>query len=104
MKITLSPTNHHEPLIAHVNGDVLTVNGTPLDFTNLADGSTLPLGAVSNKWIAGDVRRQDGEIYLTLLLPHGSNASDETRFPVAQNEPVTVIDGNVPLPPYELNE
>lgn len=61
----------------------------------------LPFGCVDSLWIQGDVVRSDGEIHLTLCLPHGQFAPHETRFPAAYTEPLTVVDGPVPLPPYD---
>lgn len=104
MKIKLSPINICEQLVAYVVGDTITLNGASFDLSPLLGGETLPSDAIGKPWITGDVQRIDGEIHLTLLLPHGYNAPQETRFPAAQNEPMTVTDGPVPLPPYELNE
>ena len=104
MKIYLSPVSMSSRLVASVVGDVLTVNDIQLDFSPLQDGETLPSGAVDTMWITGPVRRIDGVIHLTLVLPHGHNAPRETRFPAAYDEPMTVVDGEVPLPPYSLQE
>jgi hypothetical protein len=52
-------------------------------------------------WITGDVSRVSGEICLSLLLPHGANAPEETRFPAAYSIPLIIADGPVPLPPYD---
>jgi len=50
--------------------------------------------------LAGPVERQGGEIWLTLILAHGAKAPSETLAP----SPVTVADGPVPLPPYEIEQ
>jgi hypothetical protein len=42
------------------------------------------------------VERIDGELYLTMILPHGPAAPTETLFPAT----VIATDGPVPLPPY----
>ncbi|WP_421308948.1 hypothetical protein [Aeromonas veronii] len=104
MKITLSPANCMVRLVASVDGDKLTVNDVELDFSELVEGSTLPVYAISNEWIAGDVHRINGEIHLTLLLPHGPDATQETRFPTAMLEPISIASGLVPLPPYGSEE
>ena len=81
-----------------VTGDTITINGGSFDFSPLAEGSTLPSDAIDSEWIIGDVTRTDGEIVLSLLLPHGSRAPHETRFP----QPITVTtDGPVELPIYD---
>ena len=100
MKIKLSPARMDEQLDATVSGDSITVNGTSINFGPLLNGETLPNEAINNKWIAGDVHRIDSEIHLTLVLPHGAAAPQETRFPAAYAVPITVIRGAVPLPPY----
>lgn len=100
MKIKLSPINHETRLYAFVNGDVLTLNGIELDFSPLGEGGTLPAAAIDSPWIASDVTRTNGEICLTLRLPHGANAPRETLFPAAFDAPLTVKAGPVPLPPY----
>lgn len=104
MKIKLSPVSQDEQLTASVSGDVVIVNGSVLDFTPLQEGDTLPNGAVGNRWIQGSVQRINGEIHITLVLPHGQNAPHETRYPAAFSEPITVLDGEVPLPPYDAPE
>ena len=51
--------------------------------------------AVDCEFIVSDVNRVNGEIELTILLPHGANASHEARFP----EPINMTsDGQVVLP------
>ncbi|MDO2950546.1 hypothetical protein [Aeromonas simiae] len=101
MKIKLSPINHGVQLAAAVSGDIMTLNGVELDFSPLMEGGHLPVTAIDSPWIASDVERVEGEISLTLYLPHGSHAPRETLFPAAFTEPMTVVDGPVPLPPYD---
>lgn len=101
MKIYLSPVRMDDKLIASVDGDTITVNGTVLDFLPLQEGETLPNAAIPNDWIVGEVHRVAGEIVLTLRLPHGATAPQETRFPDAYDAPMTVLGGEVPLPPYD---
>lgn len=103
MKIYLSPASMGEQLIAGVSGDTITLNGVALDLSPLLEGEVLPGAAVSNIWVTGDIRRIAGEIHLTLRLPHGANAPDETCFPAAYEVPMTVLDGEVPLPPYNTH-
>lgn len=101
MILTLSPVRMDDTLTASVAGDVLTLNGEALDFAPLPSGATLPREAVDNPWIAGDVTRaMDGTLTVPLILPHGSNAPEATRFPA----PIDAGDGPVPLPPYNAEE
>ena len=104
MKIRLSPVLMNEELSASVSGDVITLNGVSLDFSPLPEGGRLPAAAILNQWVLGDVERVGGEICLTLILPHGSRAPFETRFPAAYDVPMTVGDGPVPLPIYNEPE
>ena len=95
MKILLSPQRRDDTLTLSKSGDALTVNGVTYDFTPLPDGATLPREAIDCEWIVSDVNRINGEIELTILLPHGANASHEARFP----EPIIKNDdGQVVLP------
>lgn len=95
MKINLSPQRRDDTLVVTKVGDALLLNGEVLDFSPLPEGATLPSSAIDNQWVIGDVTRKDGQIELTLLLPHGPDASEAARFP----EPLIVTaDGVVELP------
>jgi len=98
MIIKLSPQRRDDaqPSVS-VSGDTITINGEPFDFSQIGEGDTLPHTAVESEWVAGDVERTGGEIVLTLLLPHGYPAPEETRFPADIN----AGDGPVTLPPYQ---
>jgi hypothetical protein len=101
MILTFNPVRMDITLDASVSGNVLTLNGVALDFSPLPAGATLPCTAIVNPWIAGDVARaMDGTLTVPLILPHGANAPEETRFP----EPITINSGAVPLPPHSVAE
>ena len=86
MKIILTPVRMDAPLTLHRKGDVLMFNGQHVD---LAAGETCD-------WIARAVI-EDNEWVVEVLLPHGPDAPEATRFP----EPVTIKgDGPVDLPPW----
>jgi len=95
MKINLSPQRRDDQLTVFKGGNVLTINGTEYDFTNLPNGGTLPAGAVDSEFVIGSVERVNGELELTLLLPHSAGASDAARFPEPIIDPA---DGEVELP------
>jgi len=99
MHITLTPMRHDTPVVLERHGDSLTVNGTALDFSPLPEGATLPRDAVECEWLVGDVTRMDGVLHLTLILPHGADAPEETRFPARI---LLTEDGPVKLPHYDL--
>ena len=95
MKIKLSPQRRDEQLTLEKAGDTLTINGTAYDFSQLPDGGTLPAEAVDCEFVIGSVDRVNGELELTLLLPHGADASEAARFPQPIIDPA---DGEVELP------
>ena len=101
MKLALSPTRTDIPLFASRDGDTLTLNGEAFDFAPLEEGETLPADAIDSEWIAGDVARTDGVLHITLRLPHGANAPEETRFPEPIIDPP---DGEIALPPHSSPE
>lgn len=95
MLINLSPIRSDRTLDITKTGDTLTINGVPYDFSRLPNGATLPREAIGCEFIVSDVNRVNGEIALTILLPHGANVSHEARFP----EPINMTDdGQVVLP------
>ena len=95
MLINLSPTRSDKILSISKSGDILTINGVPYDFSQLPNGATLPREAINCEFIVSDVNRVNGEIELTILLPHSANASHEARFP----EPINMTtNGQVVLP------
>ena len=101
MELKLTSQRRDTPLELIRSGDTLTINGEAFDFSELPGGATLPLEAIQSDWFAGDVHRIDGVLHVTLTLPHGANAPEETRFPA----PMTLTgDGPVDLPPYEIEE
>jgi len=101
MQITFSPSRRDRPLHLTRSGDTLTINGETFDFSPLPEGATLPTNAIASDWFVGPVARTGGELHLTLVLPHGANAPQETLFPA----PLTLTgDGPVPLPPYDTEE
>lgn len=95
MIINLSPSRSDSRISVSVNGDTISINEEPFDFSPLQDGDTLPQKAIDSPWFAGDVKRVDGVLHVTLMFPHGPYAGEAARFPV----PITVIqDGPVQLP------
>lgn len=95
MKINLSPLRSDKVFAVSRAGDVLTIDGEAFDFSSLPDGGLIPSGMVPCPWIEGAVRRVDGEIDLTLILPHGPAPSHVVAFPAPIVNPP---DGLVALP------
>ena len=101
MHIKLSPQRRDDTLTVSRQGDTLIINGQTFDLWAIPDGATLPADAIDCEYIISDVERIDGVLHLTLVLPHGANAPEETRFP----EPILVTeDGEIELPPYDEEE
>lgn len=95
MKINLSPQRRDDSLAASIAGSVIALNGESFDFSQMADGDTLPAGAISSEWFIGEVHKADGEIELTLILPLPANYSPEQAFPAPL---LNVPDGPLALP------
>lgn len=81
MQISFTPQRSDAPLAIDRSGDVLTINGERFDFSDIPEGGTCPREAVACDWLASDVVRMGGVIRLTLILPHGPDAPQETLFP-----------------------
>ena len=95
MLINFSPIRSDRALEITKTGETLTINGESFDFSQLPNGATVPREAIGCEFIISDVNRVNGEIELTILLPHGANASHEARFP----EPINMTtNGQVVLP------
>ncbi|WP_274521396.1 tail fiber assembly protein [Pseudomonas sp. MF6396] len=95
MRIKLSPFSADETLVLSRSGESITINGMKLDFEALPDGAMLPATATGCPWLYGPVQRIDGGLTLTVRLPHGAQASEQSRFPV---DIVNPPDGRVQLP------
>lgn len=93
--IDLTPQRTNTQLHANVQGDILILNHYAFDFTSLGEGETITQEQHNSRWIIGDVIRKNGDIFLTLVLPHGSNPSDNVAYP----RPLRIeVDGVVELP------
>lgn len=100
MIIKLSPVRSDAHLSVAKAGDILEVNGVALDFSRLADGATLPSEAVGCEFVIAPVERINGDLVLTLMLPHDADAPQAARFPVD----LYPADGQVQLPGLGLSE
>lgn len=95
MHITFIPQRRSDTVSVAKSGDVLTIGGKSFDFTSLPDGATIPTGVVPSDWITGPVEREDGNLRLSLILPHGANPSQEVAFPAPLIDPP---DGELTFP------
>ena len=95
MHITLAPQRSDDTLTVSKSGDTLTINGTTYDFSVIPEGATLPAEAVDCAFVTDKIERINGVLHLTLILPHGANASEAARFPQPIIDPA---DGPLELP------
>jgi hypothetical protein len=99
MILTLSPMRRDDALTLARAGEVLVVNGTPVDLGALSEGEEIDAGLTGCPYLVGPIRREGGVLHLTVILPHGATPPQETLFPA----PVTVAgDGPIPLPAPDL--
>jgi len=96
MIINFSPQLRGDTLTLVKQGDVLTINSVEIDFEPLESGTKLPSDVCQeySQFLLAAQRNNDGELELTLLLPHGKDATQAALFP----QPVTAIDGLVEVP------
>jgi len=96
MRISFTPQRRDGALVLEKSsGDRLRINGELFNFDPLEDGATIPAGTVPCEWITGPVERIDGEVCLSLILPHRPNPSEAVAFP----QPITVeADGPIAVP------
>jgi hypothetical protein len=99
MIIKLSPVRSDTELAVTKVGDTLVINGVALDFSRLEDGSTLAAEAVGSDWIAQAVERVNGNLVVTLMLPHAADAPELARFPV---DIINPADGPMHLPGLDV--
>lgn len=91
MNIAFSPIRSDTILTLSREGDTLVVNNDRLEFGRISEGDLLPSDGVDNPWVVGGVERKGGILHVTVLRPHGANASEADRFP----EPIMLEDGQV---------
>ncbi|WP_255248820.1 tail fiber assembly protein [Pseudomonas plecoglossicida] len=99
MMIKLSPVRSDGQLSVARLGDMLTVNGIAFDFAQLPEGATLPAAAVSSDFILDSVERLDGQLVVSLRLPHAADAPEAARFPADIIDPPA---GQVELPGQDM--
>lgn len=89
MHISFSPQRRDDSLLLEKSsGNRLRINGELFNFNSLNDGDSISAGVVPSDWIVGPVERIDGEVCLTLILPHGANPEQHMAFP----DPIVVQD------------
>lgn len=104
MHISFSPQRRDDRLeLEKSQGDRLRINGELFNFNPLPDGGTIPAGTIPCEWIIGPVERINGDLHVTLVLPHGPNPIQAVAFPqpitVTADGPIAVPEGSDPIPP-----
>lgn len=102
MIISFSPQRRDDSLsLEKVSGDQLRINGELFNFSTLNDGDVIQAGVIPCEWVIGPVEKNDGEVHVTVILPHGPNPSQAVAFP----EAITVTDdGPIEVPHDEPEE
>lgn len=96
MIIVLLPQYNAPPLTLSRQGDVLTVNGDMLDFSDLPEGAFYPPEAITNRHIPLGARREGGRIHVSVVLPYDDPAAPRS---VTHPAPLDLTaDGPVALP------
>lgn len=101
MRISFSPQRREDFIEIEKRGDIITINGTEFDFTGLPNGATLPREAIDSEWFVSDVKRVNGGLEFTLILPHGPNPSANVAFPETIVNPPN---GLIKLPEQEVSD
>lgn len=87
MRISFCPQRRDDTLsLEKTSGDRMRINGELFNFGPLGEGDVLPEAPC--EWIVGPVTRTDGDIHLTLILPHGPNPTEAQAYP----QPITVTE------------
>ena len=83
MIIKYSPQLGSANLTLSKQGDTLTINSVEIDFSPLESGTKLPSEVCQgySLFLLAAQRNDGGELELTILLPHTSNASEAARHP-----------------------
>lgn len=89
MKIKLWADLVDWPLVASIDGDIITINGETIDLSGIPDGYRLPGSAVGNKFFVETeyVERIGKTLHFTLRLPVAWDSPEEYRNPA---EPIII--------------
>jgi hypothetical protein len=90
MKVIWSPQRSDAPApVVSASGDILTIDGQAMDFSQLQDGDILLAEAVDHPGVMRAVK-VDGEIEVTVILPVAADATEEERHPEPTDAPAGV--------------
>jgi hypothetical protein len=97
MILNFSPQYRSDSLTLSKQGDIIAINGTPVDLSLLPVGHKLPFEECQkgHPFLLAAQRNEDGRLDVTVLLPYGPGASEAVTFP----QPVVVlVDGDIEVP------
>ncbi len=94
MKITFIPQRSDQDIRITKSGDILTVNGDVLDFSDIQEGGKCPAEAIENVWVVGSVGRLSGHIEISIILPY-ANPEWSGRM---DNHTVVCLNDRIQLP------
>ena len=97
MKITARPQIRDSRPRYEVDGEALIIDGDRFDFGPLPDGAILPESALESEWFPEDIKRVDGELHITVIVPFSPYQREVLgqRWVVENPE-----DGDLPLPEF----
>lgn len=88
-KIVLSPQLSNNVLKIRKYENTLTINDIPYDFSSLNDGDEIPVEAINDSSVIGNISKANGIVNITVRMPYSdADAPESVRFP----EPVTLIE------------
>lgn len=92
-QIVLSPQFSNDVLKIRKHEDTLTINGTTYDFSSLNNGDEVPIEAIFDENIIGNITKNNGIINITVRMPYSdADAPEGIRFP----QPIELIeDGEI---------
>ena len=91
MKITFIPQRNDSQLTLSISGETVTINNMDYDLSVIPDGASIHSSATDCEFIFGDMSRNNGELEIMVILPHGADPHRAIAFPDA----VTMVDGVV---------
>lgn len=91
MNINFTPQRSDKELLLSISGEVLSINGATYDLSVIPEGASLNASATDSDTLLNDISRDNGELSLTVFLPHKANPPKSIAFP----EPVSITSGVV---------
>lgn len=91
-KIQLSPVAGNSDTMIHASGDVLTIDGVAVDFSQLGEGEQCETSAP----LIGLARRVGGVVYISVRLEYNSATAEPMQSTNAADYLIELADGTAP--------